>query len=215
MTIFRRMQRAADWQVLLVLILIAIGSTIFSGFQNSDQFSQQWWSDFSQNFSTEMFGAFLTFLLLEKIVGSRNTEGRLIRELGSMDNATTLKALRELNEKGWDRDGTLKEAFLLRANLEGAILENANLQEAFLVYANLRDAQLAKANLQGAILGGANLQGADLFYANLQKADLKGVEFDEKTTLPDVTNWSPVVDMEKFTNPDHPDFWKPDWVKDK
>ena len=46
-TSLRRIQRAGDWQVLLVLVFIAIASTIFSGLQNSDQFSGQWWSDFS------------------------------------------------------------------------------------------------------------------------------------------------------------------------
>lgn len=275
----RRIQRSADWQVLLVLVVIAIGSTLFSGLQNSDQFSAQWWSDFSQNFSTEMFGAFVTFLLLEKVVGSRNAEDRLILQLRSSDNATALNALAELWARGWVRDGTLKRVDLgwanlqtanlsgadlrganfYEANLQGAKLLNTELQEVDLKVADLKranlyranlqradlrgtklqEADLEEANLQGANLDDANLQGADLSFVNLQGvrlegaklrnavligtnlrntdlmgADLQGaklrdVTFDEATVLPDQKPWSENVNMEKFTDPEHPEFWQP------
>ena len=47
-----------------------------------------------------------------------------------------------------------------------------------------------------------SLQGADLLGANLQ-----GARFDY-TTLPDGTKWIPDTDMTRFTDPDHPDFWR-------
>ncbi len=66
----------------------------------------------------------------------------------------------------------------------------------------------------------ANLQGAYLQRANLQRANLKSAKFDEKTTLPDAVwnhetkafegQWMPETDIERFTNPEHPDFWRPE-----
>jgi hypothetical protein len=57
-----------------------------------------------------------------------------------------------------------------------------------------------------------NLRGADLTYA----------QFDENTILPDAEfvvdnksfdkHWTPQTDMTRYTNPDHPDFWQPEWA---
>lgn len=74
------------------------------------------------------------------------------------------------NCKGCDLSGVdLKEAMLVKAELENANLSNADLR-----YANLRRARLAGANLSGAQLNHANLPGADLRGCNLQGADLSG-----------------------------------------
>jgi len=117
----------------------------------------------------------------------------------------------------------LQKAALNYANLQDAMLLSANLQEASLHLANLQDAKLVGANLQGATLVGANLQEAWLFEANLQGADLSeanlrgallattetdAAEFDEETQLPDYTQWSPQTDMERFTDPEHLEFWE-------
>ena len=65
-------------------------------------------------------------------------------------------------------------------------------------------------NLQEADLRGANLQEANLWGANLQGADLGGATFDENTMLPDGTKWTPGTDMGRFTDREHPDFWRSD-----
>jgi hypothetical protein len=129
----------------------------------------------------------------------------------------------------------LQSANLMLANLQGAHLDDANLQGANLMLANLQSAHLddanlqatdlLKANLQGARLSGAKLQGTNLEEASLQAADLRGVEFDEKTVLPDPNRsqgsfnfhkyWTPEIDMSRYTDPKHPDFWQPDWVKEQ
>jgi len=80
---------------------------------------------------------------------------------------------------------------------------------------NLGYSPLVGANLQGAMLLSANLQGANLAGANLQRtmlasANLQGARLSERTRLPDGTNWTPGTDMARFTDPDHPDFWRPD-----
>jgi hypothetical protein len=106
----------------------------------------------------------------------------------------------------------LQGAVLSKANLQGAMLGEANLQKADLRWSNLQDANLRYANLQGADLTEAHLQRADLRYMNLQGADLTGVnlqgssklhkaQFDEMTTLPDGTTWTPDRDLREFTQP--------------
>ncbi len=84
----------------------------------------------------------------------------------------TSSAVRQLAQKcnGCNLSGAdLKEAVLVRAELEGADLSGADLR-----YANLRRARLAGANLNGARLNHANLPGADLRGCNLRNADLSG-----------------------------------------
>jgi len=121
-------------------------------------------------------------------------------------------------------EANLQEAFLFRANLQEADLWKANLQEANLWVANLQEADLVLANLEEAILFEANLQEADLRKANLQWADLRRANLQEANLveanlqgawlrgaiLPDGTKWRRWTDMERFTNPEHPEFWKPD-----
>lgn len=116
------------------------------------------------------------------------------------------------------RNAIFQDAVLQEANLQGANLERARFQGAFLVNANLQDANLERADLQGANLRNANLQGADLEYAI----------FDENTVLPDAelmrdtsgnfiftdeSYWTPDTDMTRYTDPEHPNFWQPPYLK--
>lgn len=98
-------------------------------------------------------------------------------------------------------------AFLVGANMQEADLREANLQKTVLVNTNFQGADLRLANMQEADLREVNLEGANLFLANLQGAtNLKDAKFDGNTTLPDKTPWKLGIDMERFTNPEHPDF---------
>jgi len=106
---------------------------------------------------------------------------------------------------GTDLGGAdLGRANLGRALLLGVNLEGANVEGAHLEGANLGGSNLEAANLEGAFLGAANLEGA-----NLQRAVLGEGTFDENTTLPDGTKWTPDTDMARFTDPGHPDYWHP------
>jgi uncharacterized protein YjbI with pentapeptide repeats len=106
------------------------------------------------------------------------------------------------------QDTNLKGAGLERANLQGADLWNAYLQGARLSNANLREAKLWNANLLGAQLWGVKSQGTYLWNANLEEADLTLASFDDWTKLPDRSRWTPDADMTRFTDFDHPDFWR-------
>lgn len=124
--------------------------------------------------------------------------------------------LNDLNLHRVDLSGAnLQDAVFCGAYLRGTDLGFANLQNANisshpqLCYASLEEANLSNANLQGALLRNANLRGAHLSGANLLNATLTYVQFDEDTSLPDGTDWTPDTDMTRFTDPEHPDFWNP------
>jgi hypothetical protein len=104
----------------------------------------------------------------------------------------------------------LQEADLSHATLLSAYLWDANLQSARLVNVNLQSAYLVRANLQSAYLDKVNLQGANLSLANLHNAFLYNAEFDESTILPDMMRWKPETDLTRFTDPQHPEFWRSD-----
>ncbi|MCA9910919.1 MAG: pentapeptide repeat-containing protein [Anaerolineae bacterium] len=95
-------------------------------------------------------------------------------------------------------------------NFYNANLDAANLRRVEFLGANLGEAFLESADLEEADLRGANLVGAYLFDANLEKTNLNSVILDETTTLPDGTKWTPDTDMTRFTDPDHPQFWRSD-----
>lgn len=123
----------------------------------------------------------------------------------------------------------LREAILFDVILDGAILDDAlldsvNLQAASLratsiQRANLRNANLIVADLAEANLTDTDLRGANLFQANLENAILDNILFDTNTVLPDSiynsangdynNRWTPQTDMARYTNPDHPNFWRP------
>jgi capsular exopolysaccharide synthesis family protein len=101
----------------------------------------------------------------------------------------------------------LRNASLGVANLQMADLRSASLSDASLGYIDLQDADLSEADLTCANLAHANLKGTNLRYANLSGAVLDNAELDRHTCLPDGMYWASDVDMARFTNPKHPDFW--------
>jgi hypothetical protein len=111
-------------------------------------------------------------------------------------------------------DANLEGANLWQARIHGTDLRRANLREALLNGTRLQGADLRQAKLEGANLTGARLQEAKLQGASLRDADLEGAlldeaEFDAQTILPDGSAWTPDIDLTRFTNPDHPECFRP------
>ncbi len=193
----------------LVLIGVLIGSALFSGDPG-----------YGTNLYTELMSIAVTVFVLD-FINQRRAEQReiaqlqrqLIREAGGQSNETAKAAVDWLRSKDWleGEIGLLRGVKLESANLSGANLYSANLSGANLYRANLSDANLYSANLSGAELWYADLSGAKLQAANLKGANLGGVHFDENTELPDGTNWTPETNMERFTDPEHPEFWRSSW----
>jgi hypothetical protein len=172
---------------------------------------------FFQNISAELFGIGFTILVIDVANERRTTQERkaqLVLQMSSPDNAFAIEATRILRKERWLWDGTLHQANLSGANLEGAFLKDADLQgtnlaeanlnKANFVNANLRHVFFFRANMQEAALFGVQLQGAMLTGANLHWAYLEGAQFDVLTILPDGEFWTPQTDMRQFT---HPEEW--------
>jgi uncharacterized protein YjbI with pentapeptide repeats len=100
-----------------------------------------------------------------------------------------------------------------------SIFAYADLQRSRFNGSDLQKASFWQANLQGCDLRHAKLQGAVLTGANLQGTDLTNAEFDHKTQLPDHNPgvndsfYQPDTDMARFTDSNHPNFWRSDWSK--
>lgn len=164
---------------------------------------------------------------------------QLITQLSSVINAEAVRASEELARRGWVKDGSLREVDLSFADLSGALLfvadlEGATMFSTTLIRADLTQANLSNANLQAvdmeraaleqASFAGSNLEtanfkqanlrfavfaGANLLNANFEQADLTGARFDTSTTLPDGSLWTPQTDIARFSDPAHPNFWRP------
>jgi hypothetical protein len=208
---FRRLQQITNRQVLWILLAVALGASLISmviAMITGAAGAADWWIGWFQNFSTEIFGAFMTFILLEVLVHRREEKERLIRQMRSRNNAMALQAVAELGAHGWLGDGSLEEASLWNANLtgvnmwdvnlRGGDLHGASLQGAKLERANLTRANLWNANLENCLLSDVTLEGADLFHAKLNGARLRHTEFDGKTRLPDGSYWTPESDLAQF-----------------
>lgn len=173
--------------VLLVLVTVAIATSLLSLLDNAGGWTAEWRSGWLQNFSTEMMGAIVTYGLFELLVGTRKEKAKLLREAASPDNATANKAINELRAAGWID------------SLRGLDLRQANLGGADLTYANLQ-----RVNLQQASLKGANLHGASLLHAVISEK----TRFDSTTILPDGQPWQADTDIKRFTHPDNKNFWR-------
>ncbi|WP_049573367.1 pentapeptide repeat-containing protein [Nonomuraea sp. SBT364] len=167
------------------------------------------------NLSTSLISISITVLLIDKLYAQENRtqlKKRLIWEMGSTDQAAAIRAVKELRDSDWIKDGSLVGVDLAYANLTGARLDNVLLSRANLANstlstadfrsatlddsdleqvtafdANFKDASLVrvvfrKARLQGAIMDGANCAEAELLGAQLPEASLRGAHL-EKASL--------------------------------
>jgi uncharacterized protein YjbI with pentapeptide repeats len=116
--------------------------------------------------------------------------------------------LRASNLEGADfLEANLQEIVLRDCNLERAQLWRANLERASLFGTNLQRANLQGANMKGSELWESNLEGANMEHANLEGVlNLNTVKFNEKTILPDGSFWTPKTDVNRFSDPQHPEF---------
>ncbi|MBO4210336.1 pentapeptide repeat-containing protein [Micromonospora echinofusca] len=143
--------------------------------------------DLYANLSTSLLSISITVLLIDRLYEQRDARQlrkRLIWEMGSTDQAIATRATKELRDAKWLADGSLREADLVLANLEGARLGGADLARADLTSANLAATDLTRTTLDGAVLDGcaaarANFKGARLVGARLKGARMTGANFDD------------------------------------
>jgi len=186
-------------------------------------FLKKTFDDFYTNVGTELASIATTVLIIDRMHRLRDDENErdaLILQMGSPDHSFAIEAVRMLAAQNWLRNGALANAHLTHANLEGVNLQDVPLPSARLALANLRHAKLTHANLRHAYLKGADLQsaclrGADLRGANLNDVNMVDAHLDEdtlldtETILPDCTYWEEGNDINRYIDPQHPNFWQP------
>lgn len=215
-------------QLGVALLIIAGGVTLIGALDSHPgldplTFIRVTFDDFYANMGTELASIAITILIIDRLHHHHDDETQreaLILQMGSPDHSFAIEAVRILGAHGWLKNGTLTNAQLNHANLEGVNLQDVALVGTRLALANLQHAKLTHTNLQHALLKGADLReaclrGADLRGANLNDANLAGAKLDERilmdaeTILPDCTYWSVSADLSRYTDPQHPDFWRP------
>ena len=185
-----------QWRVLAVLGLgaVALISTLLGTLLDD----AQTWGGAVVNLGTEMAGAVVTYVLLQRVIGGRERKEDLIAQMGSDVRDVAVPAAAELRRRGWLTDGSLIRADLREADLSGADLSVANLSVANLSGADLSEADLSwaylnsaflwasdlsKADLEGADLSGAFLRAADLSEANLKDATVTLEQLEQAANL--------------------------------
>jgi hypothetical protein len=189
--------------------------------------------DYYTNISTELGSVAIAVLIIDSLNDRRQRESekeRLIRQMRSGENGIALQAVEELRAIGAVKDGSLRKQNLESANLENVRLGRADMREARMdfcnmskghfYFADLHGADMSGVNLQEAVMTGANLRNVDLVAAHLEgalmsevdltHAKLEKAKMDERTQLPDKTNWFPGADLARFTDPHHPNYWRSD-----
>ncbi len=166
----------------ILLFLVSVGIAILGFIQSNENLSfYAFIKEFYANISAELASIAVTVLLIDYLNErreNRNLRGLLKREMGSEDNGIALRAVVELRAHGWLLDGSVKGAYLRRANLYRADLYKAGMEDCYLHGANLKHAFLGEADLSGADLTQADLTGATFDSANLEGADLTGARLE-------------------------------------
>jgi uncharacterized protein YjbI with pentapeptide repeats len=191
--LWNRIQSWSARTVLYVLVVMALASLSFSAFShwmNGDVAWWAWWDSAAQNFSTEMMGAMVTFVLFELILNTQlnkrianteyyNRQVSAISRLRQAENSTQKQAiLDEMNHlrlfDGANLQGmNLEGLSLIRYDLQNVNLNDANLSGTILMGAKLNHAKLSNAKLLDANFSHADLEHADLSLANLEKTNFR------------------------------------------
>lgn len=188
-------------------------------------------ANFWQGISTELFGAVITtvcfgivLLIFQQFQAIQNRKADLVLQMGSPDHSFAVEAVRQMAERGWLGDGTLRDRIFHNLDLADTSLYAADFWHAFFYDSDLSGVNLEEANLQRVGFSNTNLSGANLRAANLIGADFSGAVLSAETILPDsnVTleegefyfdkYYDPELGPEqmwRYTNPRDPDFWDP------
>jgi hypothetical protein len=168
-------------QILAALVVIAVVMGGISAFEDG-HFE---WRGLAGNLATELLGAVITFIIIERIIDTRESQQQLrqqlIRDMGNPDNGIAAHAVSELRVNGWLSDGSLAGWFLSGANLQGVYLRDANLKGLGLYRSNLKDAKITEEQL---------IQLHDLRRTIMPD----GCLYDGRFQLPGDLNWA----LEKF-----------------
>lgn len=230
---FQRKLKIADkiTPVTIALAMIAISIVILLlGFthlhsQSSDKLTNLV-QDLYANGGAELLSIAITVLIIDTLNKKRSEDERkreLILQMGSPSNDFAIEAVRLLDHHNWVKDGSLRKQFFTYANLENVILLAADFSHSTIIESTFKNAELEDTTFHGCRFEYCNFENIEFAHINMSDSELIGCFFRnanmsnihplnwKNTILPDGTIWTPDTDMEKFTNPEHPNFYVPEY----
>jgi len=171
-----------------VLIFLLFAGLIPSGMSlliNIFTMSNQsiWLEGWLQNFSTEMFGGLLTFILFDLIIGQREKrreQQTRIRQQQASD-LSRLKASRSNDERQAILDEMSASDTLQYADLSGMVFNNLRFDNMNLAHANLSRIQAKQCSFINTNLSDANLEQSIFIQVNMTRSDCQGVNLERAT----------------------------------
>lgn len=189
--------RITNVQILFLLVVLALISTLISGVFNETGFGISWWSSLSQNFATELFGAITTFVLIEILlrrsqqkseenerfvaaVNSQNSQ-KIVTIISDQKSSKYIAAglLRNVNWSDLDLSGIrLLDYDLVRADFSRAIgngieMRGCNMEYCIFSDALFETAALVECNLRRCQMENINMVNGKLMRTNLTQANLQ------------------------------------------
>ncbi|GAB4512311.1 MAG: hypothetical protein OHK0046_11640 [Anaerolineae bacterium] len=151
--------------VLLVAALITSLASLFTHLGGTTPDFRDWGEGWLQNFSTEMFGAYLTYLLFEILLGEKERYER--RREGYVQAMTRFRLADDLRQQQAYFAEMVALDWLVDGDLSGMDLRQIH----------LRNADLTNTDFTGANLQGVDFTGAKIIGAVFRDADLRGAHF--------------------------------------
>lgn len=142
--------------------------------------------DFYANLATELGSIAITIFVIDRLYQWRSEEQekrRIIEQMGSPSNDFAVEATRLAREKGWLRDGSLRDANFDLADLRKVNLDRGNLRRASFVNTRLENANFGDAVLEGTNFSNAHLESSVFIYAKLKEARLLGANSPMSTWM--------------------------------
>jgi len=133
----------------------------------------RWLTQVLLGFSGNLITGAITAFVVDTLAQRQTQQERLrslVLDVISRDPSLSRRAVKELNEHGWLRDGTMAGQDLSYVQLEGVDLEGADLTGA-----QMKGAVFNRCNLRRVKLAGADLEASTFSRCDLSKADLTKV----------------------------------------
>ncbi|MFZ4828337.1 MAG: pentapeptide repeat-containing protein [Phototrophicaceae bacterium] len=116
-------------------------------------------------------------------------------------------------EMGNFREALFINTVINETNFTRSILQDSSFIGAVITDTNFTNAELWHVDFSGTQFLSVNFDGAQFWEADLEGAQFAGnTIFSPTTILPDGTNWSELNPIDRFTNRQHPNFWRSDKV---
>lgn len=116
-------------------------------------------------------------------------------------------------EGGNFRQANFTNTVINETNFTRSILQDSAFIGAVITDTNFSNTELWHVDFSGTQFVSVNFDGAQFWEADLEGAQFAGnTVFSPTTILPDGTNWSELNPIDRFTNRQHPNFWRSDKV---